>query len=131
MCLRAKRERNGIFYERLDFKSTNSTYKLFNVLYTPYYWSKDIVYSKIEKAGDINYLIKYGRVVFNVKDLAQYVKNSIYINPSIDNNINNLYEIAKKTINEKTEIIPELTDEWYNRLFFPIGIDPDNNINIV
>lgn len=119
------------FYERLDFKSTNSTYKLFNVLYTPYYWSKDIVYSKIEKAGDINYLIKYGRVVFNVKDLAQYVKDSIYINPSIDNNINNVYEIAKKTINEKTEIIPELTDEWYNRLFFPIGIDPDNNINIV
>ena len=40
------------FYERLDFKSTNSTYKLFNVLYTPYYWSKDIVYSKIEKGGD-------------------------------------------------------------------------------
>lgn len=31
----------------------------------------------------------------------------------------------------KTEIIPELTDEWYNRLFFPIGIDPDNNINLV
>lgn len=76
-------------------------------------------------------LIKYGRVVFNVKDLAQYVKDNIYINPSIDNNINNVYEIAKKTINEKTEIIPELTDEWYNRLFFPIGIDPDNNINIV
>lgn len=49
----------------------------------------------------------------------------------IENNINNVYEIAKKTINEKTEIIPELTDEWYNRLFFPIGIDPDNNINIV
>lgn len=49
----------------------------------------------------------------------------------IENNINNVYEIAKKTINEKTEIIPELTDEWYNRLFFPIGIDPDNNINLV
>lgn len=26
----------------------------------------------IERAWDINYLIKYGRVVFNVKDLAQY-----------------------------------------------------------
>lgn len=36
------------FYERLDFKSTNSTYELFNVLYTSYYWSKDIVYSKQE-----------------------------------------------------------------------------------
>lgn len=69
----------------------------------------------IEKAGDINYLIKYGRVVFNVKDLAQYVKDSIYINPCIDNDINNIYEQAKNiceenNINYNDDFIPYYND---------------------
>lgn len=36
------------FYERLGFKKVDSTYDIFNVLYTPYYWNKSISYSKQE-----------------------------------------------------------------------------------
>ena len=57
--------------------------------------------------------------------------DKLMINELKTNVEDNLIEFTKNTINEKTEIIPELTDEWYNRLFFPIGIDPDNNINLV
>ena len=81
--------------------------------YAMLYFNKKIN-TFIEKAGDINYLIKYGRVVFNVKDLAQYVKDSIYINPSIDNNINNVYEIAKKTCEENAITYNDDFIAYYN-----------------
>lgn len=40
--------KRALFYEKLDFKKIDSTYDIFNVLYTPYYWNNNKTYTKEE-----------------------------------------------------------------------------------